>query len=144
MTGTIVNEEREAARPALNKRGIGTVLPSLVRRKIKPGQIVAYAFLILVTLISIYPIYFSFISSFKTVQEYTLSKSALPGSWNLENYAYVFRNLNFITYTRNSLFLVTLGMALYLFICNAAGFALGMLRFRFKLAVFSFILFFLQ
>ena len=101
-----------------------------------------YLFLLFITFISLYPVFFSFISSFKTVQEYTFSKCALPASWVMENYAYVFRNLNFLSYLLNSVILVFGGMILYLFVCNAAGFALGMLRFRFKLPVFSFILFF--
>ncbi len=106
------------------------------------SRILTYIFLILITLISLYPMYFAFVSSFKTVQDYTFSKTALPGSWVGENYLYVFRNLNFLTYTMNSVFLVVVGMILYIFVCNAAGFALGMLRFRFKLTIFSFILFF--
>ncbi len=101
-----------------------------------------YIFLILVTLVSLYPIYFSFISSFKSVEDYTFSKTALPAVWVWDNYLYVFKNLNFLGYTMNSLFLVLTGMILYIFVCNAAGFALGMLRFRFKLPIFTFVLFF--
>ena len=101
-----------------------------------------YTFLILITLVSLYPVYFSFISSFKSVEDYTFSKTALPAVWVWDNYLYVFKNLNFLNYTMNSLFLVLTGMILYLFVCNAAGFALGMLRFRFKMPIFTFILFF--
>ncbi|MDC7233656.1 MAG: carbohydrate ABC transporter permease [Spirochaetales bacterium] len=106
------------------------------------SRTLVYLFLLLIAFVSLYPIYFSFITSFKTVQEYTLSKTALPEAWVMDNYAYVFRNLNFLSYLMNSVFLVFGGMIVYLFVCNAAGFALGMLRFRFKLSIFSFILFF--
>ncbi len=101
-----------------------------------------YLFLAIVTFVSIYPLYFSFISSFKTMAEYTQSNTAFPGSFNFENYAYVFRNLEFTRYMLNSAVTVTAGMVLYILICNAAGFALGLLRFRFKMPVFTFVLFF--
>lgn len=116
----------------------------MIRRTSKSNisVILVYAALILVTLISLYPIFFAFISSFKTPQEYTFSKTNMPAAWVMDNYEYVFRNLKFISYTINSVVLVTGGMIFYLFVCNAAGFALGKLRFRFKLPVFSFILFF--
>lgn len=115
---------------------------SMHEKRFSISQFLVYLFLILITFISLYPIFFSFISSFKTVQEYTFSKTALPSSWVMDNYAYVFRNLNFLSYIMNSVILVFSGMILYLFVCNAAGFALGMLRFRYKLSIFSFVLFF--
>ncbi len=101
-----------------------------------------YLFLILVTFISLYPIYFSFISSFKGVQEFTYSKNTLPSVWVLDGYDYVFRNLGILRYLTNSIITVSFGLIGYLYICNATGFALGMLRFKMKLPIFSFLLFF--
>lgn len=109
---------------------------------IKPAKVAVYIFLIFVTFISIYPLFFTLISSFKSPAEYAVSKNALPIKWIWSNYSYVFRNLNIQRYMLNSAITVTLGMGLYVLVCNAAGFALGMLRFRFKLTIFSFILFF--
>lgn len=108
----------------------------------KPAKVAVYLFLIFVTFISIYPLFFTLISSFKSPSEYAVSKNALPIKWIWSNYSYVFRNLNIQRYMLNSAITVTLGMGLYVLVCNAAGFALGMLRFRFKLTIFSFILFF--
>ncbi|MDA3955653.1 carbohydrate ABC transporter permease [Oceanispirochaeta sp.] len=106
------------------------------------ARIFTYLFLGIITFVSIYPLYFAFISSFKNLAEYTQSNTAFPASMNLENYAYVFRNMEFSRFILNSIITVTTGMVLYIIICNAAGFALGLLRFRFKLSIFSFILFF--
>lgn len=114
----------------------------LHERQRRISQSIVYLFLILVTLMSLYPIYFSVISSFKSIEEFTYSKNALPQQWVTDSYQYVFRNLGIIGYMVNSLIVVTLGMIGYLYICNAAGFALGMLRFKLKLPVFSFLLFF--
>ncbi|MBI9102469.1 MAG: carbohydrate ABC transporter permease [Spirochaetales bacterium] len=111
-------------------------------KRYNPARMAVYFLLIFVTLFSLYPLYFTFISSFKIPSEYTVSKTALPVHWTTANYAYVFRNLNMAQYMFNSVLTVSLGMVLYIFVCNAAGFALGMLRFRFKIAIFSFILFF--
>ncbi len=113
-----------------------------MKKSLNVPKLLVYAFLILITFLSLYPIYFSLISSFKTVPEYTMSKTALPESWVMDGYDYVFRNLNFLGYMMNSMILVFIGMLLYVFVTNAAGFALGMLKFRFKLSVFSFVLFF--
>jgi raffinose/stachyose/melibiose transport system permease protein len=106
------------------------------------ARIFTYLFLGIITFVSIYPLYFAFISSFKNLAEYTQSNTAFPASMSLENYAYVFRNMEFSRFILNSIITVTTGMVLYIIICNAAGFALGLLRFRFKLSIFSFILFF--
>lgn len=107
-----------------------------------PAKMAVYLLLILVTFLSLYPLFFTLVSSFKSSAEYAVSKNALPINWTLDNYAYVFRNLKIARYMFNSVFTVILGMVLYIIVCNAAGFALGMLRFRFKLSIFSFILFF--
>lgn len=112
-----------------------------LNRHINSWKVVTYTFLIVLTLISLYPLYFTFISSFKTVSDYTFSKMALPDDWIGANYHYVFRNMKIINYILNSLVTVGAGMVLYLFVCNAAGFALGLLRFRFRMIIFSIILF---
>ncbi|MDC7123958.1 MAG: hypothetical protein PQJ46_00225, partial [Spirochaetales bacterium] len=108
----------------------------------KSTKVLTYAFLIIVTIASLYPIFFSIITSFKTVQDYTFSKTAFPQNWVLDNYSYVFRNMGIARYIFNSIITVGIGLFLYIFICNAAGYAIGMLKFKFKIPVFSFILFF--
>jgi len=113
-----------------------------IAKRWNPAKTVIYIFLIFITFISLYPIFFAFISSFKSTAEYTFSKTALPDQWIWSNYAYVFRNLKIARYMFNSALTVTVGMTLYIIVCNAAGFALGMLRFKYKLTIFSFILFF--
>jgi len=113
----------------------------IINRK-NTSMMFTYIFLAIVTFVSIYPIYFSFISSFKSLAEYTKSNTSFPVSFSFENYAYVFRNLDFTRYMLNSAITVTVAMVLYIVICNAAGFALGLLRFRFKMPLFTFVLFF--
>lgn len=115
---------------------------SIRMRRGRGSRAAVYLFLALLAFISLYPVYFSFITSFKTVQSYTFSRTALPQQWVLDNYRYVFRNLGFGRYLFNSILATGIGMVIYLYICNAAGFALGLLRFRMKLIFFSFILFF--
>lgn len=108
----------------------------------KLTKTVTYIFLFAIAAASLYPIFFSLITSFKSVPDYTFSKTALPEKWVFSNFAYVFRNLGMARYIFNSVVTVSLGMFIYIFVCNAAGYALGMLRFKLKIAVFSFILFF--
>jgi len=113
----------------------------IINRK-NTSMMFTYLFLGIIAFVSLYPIYFAFISSFKTLAEYTKSNTSFPASFGLKNYAYVFRNLDFTRYMLNSAITVTVAMFLYVIICNAAGFALGLLKFRFKLTLFSFVLFF--
>ena len=101
-----------------------------------------YFFMILVTFVSLYPIFFSLISSFKSVEEFTYSKNALPSVWVTDGYDYVFRNLGIVRYMVNSIITVSIALVGYMYVCNATGFALGMLRFKLKLPIFSFLLFF--
>lgn len=102
---------------------------------------ITYLLLSMFSLIIIYPIYFSIISSLKTTEAYTANKIGLPADAVLDNFAKVLIQMNMLTYLRNTIILVGVGMTLYFLICTSAGFAFGKLRFKGRLTAFTFVLF---
>ena len=110
--------------------------------KNKPSRLFLYLFLILIAVLVLYPLYFAFISSFKSVPEYTINKLGLPKKWDLGNYVTVLFRMHLLTYMWNTIITVSIAMILYLIICSAAGLAFGQFRFKGKMLLFLLILFF--
>jgi ABC-type glycerol-3-phosphate transport system permease component len=100
-----------------------------------------YLLLTIFTLFIIYPLYFTVITSLKTTAAYSSDKVGLPVVPTLENFNTVLVRMNMFTFLVNTLILVGFSMVLYLFVCTAAGFAFGKLRFKGRLGVFTFVLF---
>ena len=111
----------------------------------KPSRILSlsgiYLVLTLFAGVTLYPLYYSIISSLKTVEDYTLNILGLPGPFTLVNFARVLLDMKMLQFLGNTLLVVGFGLALYLFLCTSAGFAFGKLQFRGRLAVFSLVLF---
>jgi ABC-type glycerol-3-phosphate transport system permease component len=103
---------------------------------------IIYAFLIMLALMVLYPLYFAFISSFKSIEVYTAAKLALPKTIFPGNYERVFLRHDFHFYLLNTVITVGLSMFFYIIICAAAGLAFGKFSFKGKIFVFSLILLF--
>jgi len=103
---------------------------------------ITYLFLIVLALLSLFPLYFAFISSFKTVEQYTLHKLSLPKAFYLGNYSKVLFDLDLLSYTFNTILTVGVSMFFYIIICAAAGLAFGKFNFRGRMVLFTLILFF--
>jgi raffinose/stachyose/melibiose transport system permease protein len=100
-----------------------------------------YILLTLFALLSVVPLYFSFITSLKTNPEYVDEPLALPKTFNTGNYSFVMRSGRLLRYLGNNLILITGGVILYLAVCSAAGFAFGKLKFKGRLTIFLGVLF---
>ena len=100
-----------------------------------------YVFLTVCAFVSLYPIFFSVITSIKTPEEYVTNKLGFPAKLTFDNYSYVWKNGNMLKYFLNTLLVIPLGLAFYLFICVSAGFAFGRLRFKGRLTLFLAVLF---
>ena len=79
------------------------------RLKLKPGRLVLYALVIILSIIFIFPFFWTVMSSLKTPQEMT----TFPPTWVPEipqwrNYNTVLDTVPFVRWTYNSLFVVTL------------------------------------
>ncbi len=95
-----------------------------------------YLVLIIFGLMSLYPLFHVFITSFKKVDEYIENRVFLPHQWVLDNYKVAIEQGHLLRYFRNNAILIPVAMLFYLFVCITAGFAFGRLRFRFRLPLF--------
>jgi raffinose/stachyose/melibiose transport system permease protein len=100
-----------------------------------------YFFLILFSAMALFPLYFSFVTGFKTVAEYTSNQMGLPQAWTGANWRHIVEQVGLVGYLGNNAVLIPAGLLLYLIVCSAAGFAFGLLRFRGKLPIFTAVLF---
>ncbi|MGE5606634.1 MAG: carbohydrate ABC transporter permease [Bacteroidota bacterium] len=104
-------------------------------------KLIIYLVLIFFAIISIYPLFHIFITSFKQVNEYIDNRIFLPNRWVLDNYKVAIEQGNLLYYFRNNFILIPSAMLFYLFVCITAGFAFGRLNFRLRLPLFLIILF---
>lgn len=102
---------------------------------------ITYLVLIVFSIISIYPLFHVFITSFKQGHEYIDNRVFPPAQWVLDNYKVAIEQGNLLYYFRNNAILIPAAMLFYLFVCTTAGFAFGRLRFRLRLPLFLVTLF---
>ena len=96
----------------------------------RPGRIVINAVLLICSLIWIYPIVWTIISSFKPQADFFKEQlTLLPGSVTLENYARVWSKANFAVYFLNSVIVTVFSVLLVLIMTNMAGYVLGRYKF---------------
>lgn len=105
------------------------------------GRSITYILLTGFSLMIVYPLYFAIISSLKTNAAYSFDKVGLPVSPVFDNFIKVLVQMNMLQFLFNTIVLVGLSMFIYFLVCTAAGFALGKLNFKGRLAIFAFILF---
>ncbi len=107
----------------------------------RTARIIIYFFLILFSAMALFPLYFSFVTGFKTTAEYNVNQMGLPQTWTGANWRHIIHQVGLARYLSNNAILIPFGLVFYLAVCSAAGFAFGLLRFRGKLAIFTAVLF---
>ena len=96
----------------------------------KPGRIVINVVLIVCSLIWIYPIVWTIISSFKPQADFFKEQLSLfPATWTLDNYVRVWSKANFAVYFFNSVVVTVFSVLLVLIMTNMAGYVLGRYKF---------------
>ena len=88
--------------------------------------------LIIVTLISVGPLFWVFISSFKTNKEILSSAFALPSSWDLKGYRAALKLSPIFQFYKNSIIISFLSTFLNLFIVSMSSYVIGRFDFRGK------------
>ncbi len=101
-------------------------------------QTVLYLFLALYALISLFPMYFALVSSFKTTTEIFSNSFALPTQYNFDNYVRAWELANVGTYFFNSVLLAVGCTALLGIVGAMASYILARFRFPFSNTVFVF------
>ncbi len=90
-----------------------------------PVKILAYIFLLCVTIVVLFPIYVTFVTAFKTTAESTQNFFALPSSLYLGNFKEVMSDEHFADYVRNSLLITLISVGLISFIVPMVSYAIS-------------------
>jgi raffinose/stachyose/melibiose transport system permease protein len=106
-------------------------------RRIKIGSLIKHAFLVLVCVASIYPIWFILQTSVKTNAEYMLSPIGLPIHSTPSNYVQVIRSMPVPRWAWNSFVVTLISATLSTAIALPAGYAFAFGRFRGRSALFN-------
>ncbi len=96
--------------------------------------------LVLFSIICIFPIYYMFVTSFKTGEEYLLNRFSIPLRPVIENFKKVVLEEDFPRWFLNSLILTVGAVASNTVIAAFAAFAFAKMDFKMKRPVFNFIL----
>ena len=96
-----------------------------------PAKILVYAIMVIFTVLTIYPILWLVLQSFKTNTTYlTTNKLSVPSSLYLGNYAFVINQGNFFGFFKNSLIYTSVTVAVVVVLSNMAGFAFAKLNYK--------------
>jgi raffinose/stachyose/melibiose transport system permease protein len=107
-----------------------------------PGtRSIVQAFMLVLLILSLFPLYNVVSSSLKSIDEYTINPVLLPHSPTSGNYQYAAFSGHLIRFTVNTLIYVPIGLILYIFVCVSAGYAFGKLRFALRRPLFLMVLF---
>lgn len=101
-------------------------------RNISPvTKVIVYAVMILFTVLTVYPIFWLVLQSFKTNTAYiTTNKLSFPTNWYLGNYPFVWFQGNFATFFVNSVIYSAVTVVTVVVLSNMAGFAFAKLKFN--------------
>lgn len=109
------------------------------RKRIKIGTVFLLAIMIVWAIITIYPLFWTVISSLKTNTEIFVNTFALPGEYHFEHYSEAFFKANMGRSILNSLIIASSTTVLVIILASLASFVLA--RFRFKWINIVYILF---
>ena len=105
-------------------------VPKDNKRKITLGEIFTHIFLLCCSVVWLYPIVWTILSSFKPQKEFFKDRlSLIPDTFTLENYIRVWSKASFGTYFLNSVIVTVCSVALVLVMPNMTGYVLGRYRF---------------
>lgn len=113
-------------------------------RKLKLSTLLAYGFLLLLTVFILYPILYVVLGSFKTNQELVLGGARLfPEVFIIDNYIEAWQLANFAQYTVNSVFISTMVMIGILLLSSMAGYCFARKDFPLKNVIYGLLIAFM-
>lgn len=110
-------------------------------KKLKPYQVVLYVLALVVLLIQVYPLFWVFLSSFKTSETFRQSSLGFPIPATFNNYLKAFDTGYMPRYFLNSVIITVSAVALIVVVSGMASFAIEKMRFGLNKKVLSFFLF---
>lgn len=127
MRSPVIAEPVKAAAPARKR-------PLFLGRGIKNALLAVYS------LLTLYPLYWLFVSAFKSNEEFFSNPYGLPSSWSLANIVRAWELAGMGRAMLNSTIVSFGSLALTLLLSAMAGFALSRFEFRLKGALLAFLL----
>ena len=107
----------------------------------KSSNLLAYLFLILGSIIMIFPFLWMFLTSFKTVPEsMSIPATIFPSAFRLDKYTEVLTKLPFVRLYWNTILLVFFRVVCAIAFSSMAGYAFAKLKFRGKNILFTIVL----
>lgn len=97
-----------------------------------------WTFLTLYAVLTLYPLFWLVISSFKTNSEFFNRPFALPLSWSFTNFSTAWQASKMGTAFLNSVIVSLLSLVLTLFLSSLAAYVLARIQFRFKALILAF------
>lgn len=97
----------------------------------RPAKVIVYVIMIGFSIMTIYPIFWLALQSFKTNTVYlTTNKLSFPTNWYFGNYPFVWIQGNFATFFVNSVIYAVVTVAAVVLLSNMAGYAFAKLQFK--------------
>lgn len=103
--------------------------PSGEQNQISPA---VFVIMLIAAMISIYPLIWVILQSFKTESEFLRSIWSLPSTLNLDNYVKAFEEANLLTYLKNTVINTSATLAVDLVLITCLGYAFSKLKMKFK------------
>ena len=107
----------------------------MIRKPSRPARILQYVILILMSILALYPIYFTVLASGRPGQSlYTINIAGMfaPVQWTWENYRTMLLQSDFLIWVKNSLLVAAATTALSMVVVTSAAFAFSRFKFRFR------------
>ena len=109
-------------------------------RRVIISQGVLHAFLLIMTLIAIFPFVWMIFASLKPFKELVESRALLPQTWTLRNYEEILNRVNFVAAFRNSIVAAVSVTVISVFTSAVMGYIFSKYRFAGKEILFTIIL----
>jgi len=107
----------------------------MIRKPSRSARILQYVILILMSILALYPIYFTILASGRPGQSlYTINIAGMfaPVQWTWENYQTMLFQGDFLIWVKNSLLVAAATTALSMVVVTSAAFAFSRFKFRFR------------
>jgi raffinose/stachyose/melibiose transport system permease protein len=109
-----------------------------IRKNVKIIRLIMYAFLVIYAVTSLYPLFFTLVSSFKTDQSIFFTPFSLPKTLTFTNYIRAWNLSHLSQYYINSIYLSVISCLILIFVGSMAAYAINKFDFKYSKAVYLF------
>ncbi|MBZ9938137.1 carbohydrate ABC transporter permease [Mesorhizobium sp. BR1-1-16] len=110
------------------------------KRSERIGLWLVSAFMLILAASTIYPIFFTISTALKSTREFIRHGFSIPTAPTFEKFVTAWTTIKLDAYFMNSAIVTVIGVTLVLLVSSLAGYALAQMRFRFRKAIYFFLL----